>query len=139
MDDLKTLTILFRTRDTLKEIIKEDVKGYGLNVTEFGTMEALYHKGPLSISQILKKVLIANSSMSYVLETLETKEYVQRKKNPKDKRSFVIELTEKGKTTFECMYDHHKKTIRARLDALSEDEEKTLQSLLKKIGKQYIL
>ncbi|MFP4078176.1 MAG: MarR family winged helix-turn-helix transcriptional regulator, partial [Candidatus Izemoplasmataceae bacterium] len=80
--------------------------------------------------------LIANSSMSYVLETLEKKGYVRRTRNPEDKRSFLIELTEKGKDTFACMYEHHKRTIRKRLDALSEDEEKTLQTLLKKIGKQ---
>jgi MarR family 2-MHQ and catechol resistance regulon transcriptional repressor len=125
-----------RTHDTLVNKIKEDVKNYDLNVTEFGAMDALYHKGDLSVQEIIDKVLIPNSSMSYVLSTLRKKGYVKKVQCTLDKRKYYVSLTEKGKSTFECMYDAHKASMRKHLDVLSEEEEKTLQSLLKKIGKQ---
>lgn len=135
MRDLKTLTIFFRARDTLEGLIKSDIASYGLNITEFGTLDALYHKGPLTVNAILEKVLVANSSMSYVLESLRKKGLITKTKHPKDKRSYLITLTDKGKDTFECMYETHQKNMRAHLDVLDEKEEKELQRLLKKIGK----
>ena len=134
--DLKTLTILMRTHETLVSKIKEDVRNYDLNVTEFGAMDALYHRGDLSVQEIIDKVLIPNSSMSYVLSTLKKKGFVKQVQCSEDKRKYYVSLTEKGKTTFECMYDAHKQSMRKHLDVLTEQEEKTLQSLLKKIGKQ---
>ncbi len=136
MRDLKTLTIFFRTRGTLEGLIKRDIASYGLNITEFGTLDALYHKGPLTVNAILEKVLVANSSMSYVLEALGKKGLITRTRNPDDKRSYLIALTDKGKDTFECMYETHRKNMRAHLDVLDDHEEKELQRLLKKIGKQ---
>ena len=35
-----------RALDTLEQITKEDVKRYGLNITEFAVLELLYNKGP---------------------------------------------------------------------------------------------
>ena len=134
--DLKTLTILMRAHDTLTSKIRDDVKNYDLNVTEFGAMEALYHKGNLSVQQIVDKILIPNSSMSYVLSSLKKKGYAKQVQCEKDKRKYYISLTKKGNDTFECMYEAHKKTMREQLDVLSPDEEETLQTLLKKIGKQ---
>jgi len=69
-NDLKTLTILLRATNFIQEKIKEDVSKYALNLSEFGALEVLYHKGPLPVQAICEKVLIANSSMSYVIENL---------------------------------------------------------------------
>jgi|AntRauTorckE6833_2_1112554.scaffolds.fasta_scaffold22419_2 MarR family 2-MHQ and catechol resistance regulon transcriptional repressor len=122
--DLKTLTILMRTHDTLTSKIKEDVQNYGFNVTEFGVMEALYHKGNLSVQQIVDKILIPNSGMSYVLSTLKKKDYIKQVQCEVDKRKYYISLTKKGKDIFECMYEAHLKTLRGQLDVMSVQEKK---------------
>lgn len=136
MDDLKTITIIFRAKNYLEKVIKDDIKSYGLNPTEFGTLEALYHKGELSVQQIIEKVLIANSSMSYVLEMLKKKNYIKRTQDKKDKRIYKITLTENGKEFMDLIYPKHKETLRQKLSVLNDEEELYLQSLLKKIGKQ---
>ena len=136
MKDLKTITILFRATDALERVIREDTKQYGLNLTEFGVMEALYHKGELPVATILDKVLVANSSMSYALDILEKKQFITRVKNPHDGRSFLITLTEQGKTLFDCVYQEHFKNMRHYLGSLSAKEERMLQELLKKMGKK---
>jgi len=136
MDNLKTITILFRSKNYLELVIKEDIKTCGLNPTEFGTLEALYHKGELSVQQIIDKVLIANSSMSYVLDLLKKKNYIKRTQDKKDKRIFKISLTTQGKEFMDMIYPKHQQTLRNRLDVLTHEEESQLQTLLKKIGKQ---
>ena len=134
MKDLKTLTILFRTLKSVENQIREDIKRYGLNTTEFGVLEVLYHRGPMSIQVVKDKVLIAASSMSYVIDVLEKKGYIKRIRHDKDKRSFLLTLTDDGNTKMTEIYPLHVLSMRERLDVLGKDEEK-LQELLKKLGK----
>ena len=134
-NDLKTITILFRTVDAITEVIKNDMKKHQLNVTEFGTLEVLYHKGTLPVQKIIDKVLIANSSMSYVLTKLVEKELVTKEYCPTDKRSYHVSITKKGKALMDQIYPIHLKSLREKLDVLTDAEEKELQELLKKVGK----
>lgn len=135
MTDLKTITILFRAQNHLENIIRNDVRWHGLNTSEFGTLEVLYHKGSLPVQIIKDKILIASSSMSYVIERLLDKDLITKILDPSDNRIHTIHLSLKGKTLMEEIYPKHVETLRRTLDALTYEEEKLLQSLLKKIGK----
>ncbi len=133
MQSLKTLTILFRALKSVEQQIREDIRRYGLNTTEFGVLEVLYHKGPLTIQEVKEKVLIAASSMSYVIDTLVKKAYVKRVKHSYDKRSYVLELTPEGQSKMDGIYPMHVASMRKRLDVLGNDEA-VLQKLLKQLG-----
>jgi MarR family transcriptional regulator, 2-MHQ and catechol-resistance regulon repressor len=134
--DLKTLTILLRATNFIQETIKEDVSKYGLNLTEFGALEVLYHKGPLPVQSICEKVLIANSSMSYVIENLIKKGLIEKIKDENDRRIHIVHLTNKGQQLFDEVYPMHLAHMRSIIDVIDEKEEKDLQFLLKKLGKQ---
>jgi MarR family transcriptional regulator, 2-MHQ and catechol-resistance regulon repressor len=134
--DLKTLTILLRATDFIQQKIKEDVSKYDLNLSEFGTLEVLYHKGPLPVQSICEKVLIANSSMSYVIENLIKKEFIEKVKDPSDRRIHIVHLTQKGVMLFDDIYPKHLEHMRSFMDVLDINEEANLQFLLKKLGKQ---
>ncbi len=135
MNDLKTLTTLFRAANSLERVIKEDVFKYGLNVSEFGVLEAIYHKGPMNVKDVLAKVLIANSSMTYVIENLVTKGYIIKKQCTVDKRRFLLDLSEKGKDLLDKIFPIHYNNMRSILDILDSDEEVALQKSLSKIGR----
>jgi MarR family transcriptional regulator, 2-MHQ and catechol-resistance regulon repressor len=134
--DLKTLTILLRATDFIQQKIKEDVSKYDLNLSEFGALEVLYHKGPLPVQSICEKVLIANSSMSYVIENLIKKEFIEKVKDPSDRRIHIVHLTQKGVMLFDDIYPKHLEHMRSFMDVLDINEEANLQFLLKKLGKQ---
>lgn len=136
INDLKTITILFRTTNKIEKIIADDVAQYGLNPSEFGALEVLYHKGPLSVQSICEKVLIAASSMSYVIENLIKKNYIVKVKDKTDKRYHIVYLTDQGKTLMDDIYPKHVKQLRTVINILNSDEEAKLQSILKKLGKQ---
>jgi MarR family 2-MHQ and catechol resistance regulon transcriptional repressor len=135
MKDLKTITVLFRAYNSLEKIVKEDVFQYGLNVSEFGVLEALYHKKKLSVKGIIDKVLVPNSSMSYVIENLVNKGYVLKSQSETDRRSYYLELSDKGNELMSKVFPLHKKKMRSILDTLDEDEEGVLQKALVKLGK----
>ncbi len=135
MSDLKTLTTLFRAANSFERVIKEDVFKYGLNVSEFGVLEAIYHKGPMNVKDVLEKVLIANSSMTYVIDNLVTKGYLIKKQCEVDKRRFLLELSSKGNSLMDKIFPIHANNMRKILDILDIEEELSLQKSLSKIGK----
>lgn len=142
MKDLKTIVSLFRATDAFSKAIQKDVKQYGLNVTEFGILEALYHKGKMNIKSLLEKVLITNSTMSYVIEQLIKKELVIKERSKNDRRSFELVLTDKGYQLMDSAFALHKKHMRNIIDVLSKEEEESLREMLKRIGKradEYVL
>jgi MarR family transcriptional regulator, 2-MHQ and catechol-resistance regulon repressor len=135
MNDLKTITILFRAKNHLDDLIKAQTERFGLNPTEFAALEVLYHKGPLTPNVISTKVLIAQSSMSYVIQRLVEKGLIERTVTHSDKRSAQLNLSSSGKDLMDRMYPDHVATLRQTLDQLSPSEEQILQDLLKRIGK----
>ena len=134
MNDLKTITILFRAKNHLDDLIKAQTERFGLNPTEFAALEVLYHKGPLTPNVISAKVLIAQSSMSYVIQRLVEKGLIERTVTHLDKRSALLHLSASGKALMDRVYPDHVATLRQTLDRLSADDELTLQTLLKRIG-----
>lgn len=76
--NLKALTVLVKAANALHEVIKKDAAKAGLNPTEFSVLELLYHRGKQPIQLIGKKVLIASSSIPYVIDKLVAKKYVKR-------------------------------------------------------------
>lgn len=132
--DLKLTAVLFRAFEHIKVAIERDIASHGLNNTEFGTLEMLYHKGSQSIQDISKKLLMANSSMTYTIDKLESKKYVKRHKDLKDKRSTRIELTAEGKSYIEGILPKHANSLSFLYEKLSVDEKITLITYLKTIG-----
>ena len=72
-ESLNAFIGLNRTTDHLEQIVRADVQRYGLNVTEFAVLELLYSKGEQPIQKIGKRVLIASSSITYVVDKLVEK------------------------------------------------------------------
>ena len=70
---LKALVVLMRSSQTVQDIVKQDMEKYGVNPTEFAVLELLYHKGEQPIQHIGKKILLASSSITYVVDKLEGK------------------------------------------------------------------
>lgn len=132
--NLKALTVLVRATDALHELIKRDVAEYGLNPTEFSVMELLYHRGKQPIQLIGKKVLIASSSITYVIDKLAVKNYVERKACPEDRRVTFAELTAEGQQLMETIFPKHEQVINEVFQGMPQREIEEMIRTVKKIG-----
>ena len=125
---------LNRTLDYLEKIVREDVKQYGLNITEFAVLELLYNKGDQPIQRIRERVLIASSSISYVVDKLEEKGCVTRIRNQQDKRIINASLAQQGRHIMDEIFPKHAETIQSTFSILTDEELQTLQNTLKKLS-----
>lgn len=131
---LKLFIVLNRAVESLRKQVTQDVKRHGLNLTEFAVLELLYHKGEQPIQMIGKKVLLASSSITYVIDKLEEKNLLTRIACPNDRRVIYAQLTEAGKELIEAIFPEHRKLITDIFAALTEEEKAQAITLLKKIG-----
>ena len=130
---LKVVVGLVRTSGKLLRFLKSDITHYGLNTTEFGVLELLYSKGEFPVQQIAKKILISSSSTTYTINQLESKGFVVRRVDPKDRRVAYISLSPSGYDLMKDIFPEHAARLDQIFGKLSETELKRLSTLLKKI------
>lgn len=133
-NNLKVLTVMMRANQIVQEVLKKDIAQHDLNFTEFAVLELLYHKGEQPIQIIGKKILIASSSITYVVDKLEKKEYVHRRACPDDRRVTFAGITETGKEFMDNIFPKHEEKVNTIFEELSEDEVKVAIELFKRIG-----
>lgn len=131
---LKALTALLRSSSSVEKAVKADMTSYGLNSTEFAVMELLYNKGKQPIQMVGKKILLASSSITYVIDKLEEKGFVSRMADPKDRRVTFAELTDEGCKIMEQIFPKHAQAIEGFFEDFSTEEIHQLRELLKKVG-----
>lgn len=134
LDSLKSMRILFRAHQAIESYSKKDILQYNLTLNEFAALEVLFHKGKLPVQAMCTEVLIANSSMTYVLDKLEGKDLIKRIQDMNDKRTFYVELSEKGRIYATKIFPKHYQVMREVFDVLNVEERETLNNLLKKVG-----
>ncbi|WP_029329972.1 MarR family winged helix-turn-helix transcriptional regulator [Exiguobacterium oxidotolerans] len=134
--NLKALTVMVRAVDALHEVIKQDVAKSGLNPTDFSVLELLYHKGRQPIQLIGKKVLITSSSITYVINKLEKKNYVVRQACPTDGRVTFAELTAEGRKLMDTIFPEHEQVINQVFQGIDPSDIEALIKTAKKIGLQ---
>lgn len=131
---MKAFTVLLRTAQHVQEVARKDIAQYDLNLTEFAVLELLHHKGEQPIQVIGKKVLIASSSITYVVDKLEKKGFVKRQACPEDRRVTFAHITKEGTAYMESIFPQHAKEITSIFDELTEQQLEQLTNILKEIG-----
>jgi MarR family transcriptional regulator, 2-MHQ and catechol-resistance regulon repressor len=119
---------------TVSQVAEESVRDAGMCLTDFVALEALLHKGPLTITEIQDKVQLASGSMTAAVDRLEKKGFVRRTPSRNDRRAKLLELTPKGRFTVKAVFDHHAAVLEETMKGLSNAEKNQLHGLLKKLG-----
>lgn len=131
---IKPVIVLFKAAQSLINNVKVSLKDSVLTVNEFVVMEALYTKGELVTQEVADKILIPNSSLTYVLDVLEKKKYIVRKRDSKDRRRQILSLSKQGEEIFSEVYKDHYEYMNDIFDVLTQEEQDQLVTLLKKVG-----
>jgi MarR family 2-MHQ and catechol resistance regulon transcriptional repressor len=126
--------VLARAYGSIVNYIEGSIAAQGLGLSDFMVLEVLLHKGPLTISAIGEKVLLASASMTSAIDRLEKRGLVRRRSCNSDRRIRLVELTGEGKSFIEEIYVRHEKDLELVASSLSNEERRTMYEGLKKIG-----
>ena len=126
--------VLSRCYRVLSQTAERSIEDAGLGLTDFAALEALLHKGPLTITEIQGKVLLASGSMTAAVDRLENKGLIKRSPAPSDRRAKVLQLTPEGRRIVEAAFGRHAAELESAMAVLSQSEKRMLHALLKKLG-----
>jgi MarR family 2-MHQ and catechol resistance regulon transcriptional repressor len=132
--DLRLIRVMRNMAKALFGSLERDIDSYGLSVETFQILEFLYNKGPHPIQKISDTFSIPSGSITYVVDKLEKKGFVERLPIPGDRRKTNVTMTGEGRSYFDNIFPNHAQTISANLSFVTDEEKLELIVLLKKIG-----
>ena len=131
---LLTYSRLMRAANSLRTAASRQLDGTGLTLSQFAVLEALYHLGPMSLSEVAEKILTTGGNLTMVAGNLEKQGLVSRKCSTEDARVYILSLTPKGKKLIAEIFPEHAVAITQALKTLSPKEQKKLSELCRKVG-----
>jgi MarR family transcriptional regulator, 2-MHQ and catechol-resistance regulon repressor len=131
---LKLWVVLSRSYHAVQRRADADIARHELSTGEFAILEALYHKGPLLLGEVQRKILVSSGGVTYLVDRLEAAGLVERRDCPEDRRARYAALTRRGEQLMEQIFPAHAAAITAAAAALTATEKRQAIALLKKLG-----
>lgn len=133
---LKLWVVLARAYQAIERHAAAHAAEYDLTSAEFGVLEALYHKGPLLLGEVQRKLLISSAGITYVVDRLEQRGLVERRPCPTDRRARYAALTRKGRALIARIFPEHQQRMEQALSGLGPREQDRATALLRNLGRQ---
>lgn len=131
---LNTYTKLMRAAESVTARVGRCMAEADLTVSQFGVLEALYHKGPLCQRDIAAKILKSTGNITLVIDNLEKRDLVRRERDNTDRRYLTVHLTTAGTELIAPVFTRVEDAIVAEMASLTEAEQELLGQLCKKLG-----
>jgi MarR family 2-MHQ and catechol resistance regulon transcriptional repressor len=131
---LKLFVVLIRAANAVTGRVHSDMDLHGLTLTEFLILEALYHKGPLLLGDVQKKILLSSGGVTYTVDRLAEKGLVERRDCEKDRRARYAALTPKGEALIGKVFPAHADRIEDTMSVLSAREQDDAINALRTLG-----
>ena len=114
----------------------ERLKKLRLSRPQSGILWNLSFTPSMTQRQLAARLRIVPSRLVALLDDLESRSLIQRRRNPDDRRRHSLHLTEKGRATVKLILeisDEHQKDL---LAVLSDEEQSKLGELLHRVAAQ---
>ncbi|MEX2351898.1 MAG: MarR family transcriptional regulator [Balneolaceae bacterium] len=133
-ETLNAFIKLMRASETINNRLNRSLAENEMTVSQFGTLEVLYHLGPLNQRAIGRKLLKTGGNITMVIDNLEKHGLVRRERDPDDRRAILIHLTDEGRDRIREYFPEHLKRIVREFSALTPGERSELARICKKLG-----
>jgi len=116
--------------ETTRSLAQED-----LSPSQFAVLEALYHVGPMCLTELAHKILKTSGNLTMVVRNLEKRGLVARQRSAQDQRFVGVTITDKGRKLMARIFPLHLRRIVELMDRLRPAQLEELARLCRKLGK----
>lgn len=122
---------LSRAFGTLQERSRRELARHGLTPHEFAVLEGLHRRGPLLLGEIQEAVQVSSGGITYLVDRLAGRGFVERQDCPGDRRARYAALTTEGRSFVEGVAPAHDRALAAGTSALGPGEVREVTRLLR--------
>ena len=109
------------------------VKHSGLSTAQMHAIEIVGHTVSLRMKELAGKMGVTTGTLTVMVDRLEEQGLLKRMPHETDRRSWLVELTEKGQEVFAQHHQHHLRFIEEITATLSGEEQELFRVILEKI------
>lgn len=118
----------------LTELTGSAMAPFGVTGRECAVLIAIDSRAPLSQQEVAGRLGVDRTTMVVLIDELERKGLVQRRRDPDDRRKNVVTLTEAGRATLRDASRAGEQAERRFLGPLSDDETAALKTALRAVA-----
>ncbi|HEV2117918.1 MAG TPA: MarR family transcriptional regulator [Terriglobales bacterium] len=126
---------LLRASESVRAEAGRTFAGQGLSPSQFAVLEALYHVGPMCLSELAHKILKTSGNLTMVAGNLEKRGLVVRQQSAEDRRFVSLAITDKGRKLMARVFPVHLERIVELMNRLSPAEQEEFARLCLRLGK----
>jgi MarR family 2-MHQ and catechol resistance regulon transcriptional repressor len=131
---LKLWVVLARAFNAVARHTDADIAGHGLTPGEFAILETLYHRGPLLLGDLQRRVLVSSGGVTYLVDRLEKQGLVERRACATDRRARYAALTAAGEARIGSIFPGHAAVVERAVAGLCAEEQALAIDLLRTLG-----
>jgi MarR family 2-MHQ and catechol resistance regulon transcriptional repressor len=104
-----------------------------ITFSQYSVLLALSRSGPVQMNKLSEHMLVAPANVTGLVDRMERKGYVRRKRNEKDRRLYMIEETEKGSRIFKSISSRFRQYAGNLGSTLTQEERVSTLAALRKV------
>ena len=114
--------------------LESDLAKIGLTPPQFYVLATIGYAGSLPFGEIGAKMMVTVSNLTGIVDRLEEKKLVLRKRDETDRRVVHVTLTEKGMKLYKSTIPVFEKSISEIFSSLDLPRQKELSALLRNLN-----
>lgn len=131
---LRLWVILSRAHSAIQAHASADVARHGLTLAEFAILEALYHRGPMLLGEVQRRILVSSGGITFLVDRLTGKGLVERRTCHSDRRARYAALTDRGEALVAEIFPAHAEAVTRAMTALTPDQQHEIADALRSLG-----
>lgn len=125
---------LMRGANSVLSRLMRRLLAQGLTENQFGVLEILLHLRPRSPGELKAKLLTTGGNITMILDHLEKRGLVTRRRDAEDGRRITVNLTPDGRRLIVRVFPGHVAAIVAEMSVLEASEQEMLGKLCRRLG-----
>lgn len=126
---------LLRASESIHQEAMRPLLSENLTASQFAVLEALFHVGPMCLTDLARKILKTSGNITMVVGNLEKRGLVVREQNPEDRRYFNVAITPEGRKLIGRVFPTHLDKIVELMERLDHQEQEALARICLRLGK----
>jgi DNA-binding MarR family transcriptional regulator len=114
--------------------LESDLGKVGLTPPQFYVLATIGYAGSLPFGEIGAKMMVTVSNLTGIVDRLEQKKLVVRKRDSTDRRVVHVTLTDKGANLYKTTIPLFERSVFAIFSSLDLSHQKELSALLRKLN-----